>query len=325
MRMQWISMIVCGFVLDLLLGDPPSWPHPVKAIGHLIAWLTKWFNHPAYSAACRRVLGAVMWLITVGIAWGIVAGLMWLTSGIVWLNFVIGTYFCYTCLSIKGLAIASNGIIKSLRHQDLSEARKQVGMIVGRDTEQLSGESVCKATIETVAENTSDGVIAPLMYLMIGGPALGMAYKAVNTLDSMVGYKNEQYGDIGLVPAKLDDLFNYIPARLTWAFLMLATVLLGYDVRDAFEIGTRDRENHRSPNSGFSESVVAGALNLRLGGPHYYFGELVTKPFIGNQNANAATTVDIQKTIKMLYLTSVIGLIIFAACRGTIMIIGGFG
>lgn len=322
--MRVISMIAIGFVLDLILGDPPTWPHPVKLIGHAIAGLTKWWNKPAFAPITRRLLGGLMWLIIVGGTWVVTFELMRLTRLVPWFQFILGTYLCYTCLSIKGLSIESRKIMRSLKQGDLDKARYQVGMIVGRDTDQLSAEDVCKATIETDAENTSDGVIAPLIYLAIGGPALGLAYKAVNTLDSMVGYKNEQYGDIGFVSAKLDDLFNYIPARITWCLLMLATVLLRFDVHNALIVGRRDREHHRSPNSGFSESVVAGALNLRLGGPHYYFGEIVDKPFIGNEDAVAADFGAIRNTLKLVYLVAFIGLLLVCVCRFAFLIIGGF-
>lgn len=317
--MQLISMIVIGFVLDLLLGDPPSWPHPIKVIGHAIGGLTKLFNRPKYAATTRQWLGLLMWVIIVGGTWLIVAGLMWLVRNVLWLKLVLGSYLCYTCLSIKGLAVESRKIMASLKADDLEKARYQVGMIVGRDTAALSGEDVCKATIETVAENTSDGVIAPLLFLIIGGPALGLAYKAVNTLDSMVGYQNEKYRDIGRVPARLDDVFNYIPARLTWLFLVIASALLRYDVHKAVSVGLRDREHHKSPNSGFSESVVAGALNLRLGGPHYYFGELVPKPYIGNADAGPADAHAINQTLRLLYTASTLGLIVVIGVRWSIL------
>lgn len=317
--MQVISMMVIGFVLDLLLGDPPSWPHPVKLIGHAIARLTRLFNRPRYSATTKRWFGLLMWVLIVGGTWLIVTGLIWLVRDVFWLKLVLGSYLCYTCLSIKGLAVESRKIVASLKVDDLESARYQVGMIVGRDTATLSGEEVCKATIETVAENTSDGVIAPLLFLMIGGPALGLAYKAVNTLDSMVGYQNEKYRDIGRVPARLDDLFNYIPARLTWLLLVTATGLLRYNVSEAIAVGLRDREHHKSPNSGFSESVVAGALNLRLGGPHYYFGELVTKPYIGNVDAVTADTVAINRTLRLLYIASILGLVAMVSVRWIIL------
>ncbi|AYM02452.1 adenosylcobinamide-phosphate synthase CbiB [Levilactobacillus yiduensis] len=313
--MQIASMVTLGFILDLILGDPPTWPHPVKVIGHAIAHLTTWLNKQTYSALKRRWLGIVLWVIIVGGTGVITAVVMWASSLNHWLSFIIGTYICYACLSVRGLAIESHKIMRSLRANDLQQARHQVGMIVGRDTEQLGPEDVCKATIETVAENTSDGVVAPLIYLIIGGPVLGLMYKAVNTLDSMVGYRNEKYQDFGRFSAKADDVINYIPARITWLLLMASSMLLGYDYRTAFVVGKRDRKKHRSPNSGFSESVVAGALDLRLGGPHYYFGELVTKPFIGLATAKSATTTDIRLTLRLLYVASWMCLILCVGGR----------
>ncbi|QLE61627.1 adenosylcobinamide-phosphate synthase CbiB [Furfurilactobacillus rossiae] len=310
-----IEMILIAYVLDLLIGDPPTWPHPVKIMGHLIAFLESRFNRPKFDHLKRRWLGVLLWVIVVG-STALVSGLiMWATSFVPWLQFIIGTYLTYTCLSVKGLAHEGRKIAKSLRQQQLVKARGQVAMIVGRDTDQLDKAGVIKATVETIAENTSDGVVAPLLFLFIGGPVLGLTYKAVNTLDSMVGYKNEKYADIGWFSAKLDDIFNWAPARLTWLLLIIATGLLRFHLREAMGIGERDRENHLSPNSGFSEAVVAGALNIRLGGPHLYFGQVVQKPYIGSRNSRPVEVADINRTIYLLYLSSVLALGIMAGCR----------
>lgn len=303
--MQIASMVVLGFVLDLLLGDPPNWPHPVKLMGRAISRFTKRFNRETDSAQTRRFWGGVLWFLIVGGTGIIALSIMWGVAHLNrWLTLALGTYLSYTCLSIRGLVIESQKIIHSLRGHHLEKARRQVGMIVGRDTDQLSEEEVCQATIETVAENTSDGVIAPMVCLIIGGPVLGLMYKAVNTLDSMVGYQNEKFADFGRFSACADDVINYLPARLTWVLLMVGSMLLHYDFRTAFIVGRRDRKKHRSPNSGFSESVVAGALDLRLGGPHYYFGELVTKPYIGLASAKSARTADIKLTLRLLYVAA---------------------
>lgn len=310
-----IEMILIAYVLDLLIGDPPTWPHPVKIMGHLIAFLEGRLNRPKFGHLKRRWLGVLLWVIVVG-STALVSGLiMWATSFVPWLQFIIGTYLTYTCLSVKGLAHEGRKIAKSLRQQQLVKARGQVAMIVGRDTDQLDKAGVIKATVETIAENTSDGVVAPLLFLFIGGPVLGLTYKAVNTLDSMVGYKNEKYADIGWFSAKLDDIFNWAPARLTWLLLIIATGLLRFHLREAMGIGERDRENHLSPNSGFSEAVVAGALNIRLGGPHLYFGQVVQKPYIGSRNSRPVEVADINRTIYLLYLSSVLALGIMAGCR----------
>lgn len=313
--MKIVIMVALAFGLDLLLGDPHSWPHPIKAIGHLIAWLTKKFNQPAFSTSRRKQLGVLTWLITVGGAGLIIAGIMWLAAINDYLYMAVGTYLCYTCLSARQLAIEAEKIMKSLQNNDLQMARHQVGMIVGRDTDSLSAEEVTKAAIETVAENTSDGVIAPLFYLVIGGPVLGMMYKAINTLDSMIGYRNEKYRAFGEFSAKVDDIANYLPARITWLLLIISSWLLHDDTKEAIAVGERDCEKHLSPNSAFSEAVVAGALHLQLGGPHYYFGQLVRKPYIGNDHLVIAANWHLKRTITMLYMSSVIGLITFELIR----------
>lgn len=313
--MKIVIMVALAFGLDLLLGDPHSWPHPIKAIGHLIAWLTKKFNQPAFSTSRRKQLGVLTWLITVGGAGLIIAGIMWLAAINDYLYMAVGTYLCYTCLSARQLAIEAEKIMKSLQNNDLQMARHQVGMIVGRDTDSLSAEEVTKAAIETVAENTSDGVIAPLFYLVIGGPVLGMMYKAINTLDSMIGYRNEKYRVFGEFSAKVDDIANYLPARITWLLLIISSWLLHDDTKEAIAVGERDCEKHLSPNSAFSEAVVAGALHLQLGGPHYYFGQLVRKPYIGNDHLVIAANWHLRRTITMLYMSSVIGLITFELIR----------
>lgn len=313
--MKIVIMVALAFGLDLLLGDPHSWPHPIKAIGHLIAWLTKKFNQPAFSTSRRKQLGVLTWLITVGGAGLIIAGIMWLAAINDYLYMAVGTYLCYTCLSARQLAIETEKIMKSLQNNDLQMARHQVGMIVGRDTDSLSAEKVTKAAIETVAENTSDGVIAPLFYLVIGGPVLGMMYKAINTLDSMIGYRNEKYRAFGEFSAKVDDIANYLPARITWLLLIISSWLLHDDTKEAIAVGERDCEKHLSPNSAFSEAVVAGALHLQLGGPHYYFGQLVRKPYIGNDHLVIAANWHLRRTITMLYMSSVIGLITFELIR----------
>lgn len=313
--MKIVIMVALAFGLDLLLGDPHSWPHPIKAIGHLIAWLTKKFNQPAFSTSRRKQLGVLTWLITVGGAGLIIAGIMWLAAINDYLYMAVGTYLCYTCLSARQLAIEAEKIMKSLQNNDLQMARHQVGMIVGRDTDSLSAEEVTKTAIETVAENTSDGVIAPLFYLVIGGPVLGMMYKAINTLDSMIGYRNEKYRAFGEFSAKVDDIANYLPARITWLLLIISSWLLHDDTKEAIAVGERDCEKHLSPNSAFSEAVVAGALHLQLGGPHYYFGQLVRKPYIGNDHLVIAANWHLRRTITMLYMSSVIGLITFELIR----------
>lgn len=313
--MQILIMVVAGFWLDLLLGDPHSWPHPVKVMGRLIYYLTNKFNQPAYSSHQKRWLGLMTWIITVGLSGIIIYFILYLCRFNQLLYLLVGTYFSYTCISTQQLAIEARKIIKLLQKKDLALARQQLAMIVGRDTKNLNREEILKATIETVAENTSDGVIAPLCYLMLGGPTLGIIYKSINTLDSMIGYNNEKYRDFGRFAAKCDDLVNYLPARITWLLLIISGWILQGDVHEAWLVGKRDCKKHLSPNSAFPESVVAGMLHLQLGGPHYYFGKLVNKPYIGDDFQVMVNVNHLKKTITMLYVTAIIALIILAGLR----------
>lgn len=313
--MQILIMVVAGFWLDLLLGDPHSWPHPVKVMGRLIYYLTNKFNQPAYSSHQKRWLGIMTWIITVGLSGIIIYFILYLCRFNQLLYLLVGTYFSYTCISTQQLAIEARKIIKLLQKKDLALARQQLAMIVGRDTKNLNREEILKATIETVAENTSDGVIAPLCYLMLGGPTLGIIYKSINTLDSMIGYNNEKYRDFGRFAAKCDDLVNYVPARITWLLLIISGWILQGDVHEAWLVGKRDCKKHLSPNSAFPEAVVAGMLHLQLGGPHYYFGKLVNKPYIGDDFQVMVNVNHLKKTITMLYVTAIIALIILAGLR----------
>lgn len=313
--MQILIMVVAGFWVDLLLGDPHSWPHPVKVMGRLIYYLTNKFNQPAYSSHQKRWLGIMTWIITVGLSGIIIYFILYLCRFNQLLYLLVGTYFSYTCISTQQLAIEARKIIKLLQKKDLALARQQLAMIVGRDTKNLNREEILKATIETVAENTSDGVIAPLCYLMLGGPTLGIIYKSINTLDSMIGYNNEKYRDFGRFAAKCDDLVNYLPARITWLLLIISGWILQGDVHEAWLVGKRDCKKHLSPNSAFPEAVVAGMLHLQLGGPHYYFGKLVNKPYIGDDFQVMVNVNHLKKTITMLYVTAIIALIILAGLR----------
>lgn len=313
--MQILIMVVAGFWVDLLLGDPHSWPHPVKVMGRLIYYLTNKFNQPAYSSHQKRWLGIMTWIITVGLSGIIIYFILYLCRFNQLLYLLVGTYFSYTCISTQQLAIEARKVIKLLQKNDLALARQQLAMIVGRDTKNLNREEILKATIETVAENTSDGVIAPLCYLMLGGPTLGIIYKSINTLDSMIGYNNEKYRDFGRFAAKCDDLVNYLPARITWLLLIISGWILQGDVHEAWLVGKRDCKKHLSPNSAFPEAVVAGMLHLQLGGPHYYFGKLVNKPYIGDDFQVMVNVNHLKKTITMLYVTAIIALIILAGLR----------
>ncbi|WP_270997750.1 adenosylcobinamide-phosphate synthase CbiB [Listeria seeligeri] len=301
-----------SFILDCLLGDPYSWPHPIKAIGNFIRLLVTFLRKISKSEKWLYVAGGILFVLTVGLTGALSAFLLFISAKVAyWLYVIVFIYLGYTTLAMTCLAKEARKIQRTLGAGDLAAARIQVGMIVGRDTENLSAEQISKATIETVAENTADGVIAPLFYLFIGGPVLALMYKAVNTLDSMVGYKTEKYRAIGFVSAKMDDIANFIPARLTWLFLVIASFILNYDGRAAWEIGLRDRKKHTSPNCAYPEGAVAGALDITLGGTHEYFGETVVKPTIGD-GTSPVTQKQISQTIKLLYTASSCASILFA-------------
>ncbi|MBC2253960.1 cobalamin biosynthesis protein [Listeria ivanovii] len=301
-----------SFILDCLLGDPYSWPHPIKAIGNFIQLLVTFLRKISESEKWLYVAGGILFVLTVGLTGALSAFLLFISAKVAyWLYVIVFIYLSYTTLAVTCLAKEARKIQRTLTTGDLAAARIQVGMIVGRDTENLSREQISKATIETVAENTADGVIAPLFYLFIGGPVLALMYKAVNTLDSMVGYKTEKYRAIGFVSAKMDDIANFIPARLTWLFLVIASFLLKYNSRAAWKIGLRDRKKHTSPNCAYPEGAVAGALDITLGGTHEYFGETVVKPTIG-AGASPVTQQQISQTIKLLYTASSCAFILFA-------------
>ena len=274
-----IAALLIGLILDLCIGDPEGWPHPV-------IWIGKYISRT--EARLRRRGGnlrrSALWLTasTVGLSMLITALILWLLSLLGDVASFIGmVVFAWTALSAKCLAKEGRGVRDALA-VSLERGRRQVGRIVGRDTRALSRAEILRATVETIAENTTDGVIAPMLYLALGGPVLAMGFKAASTLDSMVGYLDEKYRDIGWSSAKLDDLLNFIPARICGALMCASAALCGLDARGALRILRRDHAKHLSPNCAWSESAVAGALNIQLGGAHSYFGKMVEKPTIGD-------------------------------------------
>ncbi len=298
-----VIAIFIALLLDWVIGDPYSWPHPVKLIGNFIYACLKLDNLKTKSPF---LFGILLWLSTVSLTVSITYGMLWVASQLhPILYWVVWIYLAYTCLATRSLAFEALKVYKAVRSGSIEKARYQVGMIVGRETDHLSIPEICNATIETVAENASDGVIGPLLCLFLGGPVLAMGYKAINTLDSMVGYKTAKYRKIGFVSAKMDDLVNLIPARFTWFFMLVSARILQLDFRNAIKIGWRDRYQHASPNSAFPESVVAGALGIQLGGAHVYHGELISKPTIGDPIRNVEAD-DILTSISMLYMTTTV-------------------
>lgn len=298
-----ITAMAAGFLLDFLLGDPYWLPHPIRAIGSLIGWLEHKWNHPEEKNSRK---GTVMVLLVLAVT-GSVTFLLWAGAYRVHplLGVVVESIMTYQILATKCLKTESMKVYDALQKQDLEAARKAVSMIVGRDTQSLDETGIAKAAIETVAENTSDGVIAPMLYTAIGGPVLGFLYKAVNTMDSMVGYKSERYLYFGRTAARLDDAVNYMPARISAVLMVAACLLSGsdYNAKKAWRIYRRDRYQHASPNSAQTEAVCAGALGIRLAGSASYFGKLVEKPYIGDAE-RAVETEDIKRANHLLYLTA---------------------
>ncbi|MEC5317830.1 adenosylcobinamide-phosphate synthase CbiB [Brenneria populi subsp. brevivirga] len=302
-----------AFLLDCWLGDPPRWPHPVRWIGALIAWLQRGVRARCRSERALKAGGAVLWLAVVGAAWAVSWGVLTLLTSLhPWLGWLAEVWMIYTCLAGRCLSDAALAVHQALRQGTLEESRRRLSWIVGRDTSRLERPQITRAVVETVAENSIDGVIAPLFFLLLGGAPLAMAYKAVNTLDSMVGYKNPKYRAIGYVSARMDDLANYLPARLGWLLLGAAAWLLKEDYRQAWRIGWRDRYRHASPNCAWSEATVAGALGVRLGGPNTYFGERVEKPWIGDARREIALS-DIPRSVNLMRVASLLALLLFSA------------
>ncbi|WP_394867435.1 adenosylcobinamide-phosphate synthase CbiB [Paraclostridium bifermentans] len=306
-----ILVMVIAYLLDLVIGDPYSFPHPVRFIGNLIRFTEGKIRIIFKSKKQLKIGGVLLWTITVGFT-ALVTNLI---LNLLCINnifyVIIASIILYTTLSTKCLADEAKKIYEVLKTGDIEKSRKQLSYIVGRDTTSLNENEIIRATVETVAENTVDGIISPMMYGFIGGPVLAMAYKAINTLDSMVGYKNEKYGDIGFASAKIDDIANFIPARITPFFMMIASFILGFNSKKSIKIAMRDRKNHKSPNCAYAEGAVAGALEVQLGGTNMYFGEKVYKPTIGDKDRELEAE-DILRTNKIMYLTSFIALVIFS-------------
>lgn len=318
--MKICAAIVMGFLLDLWLADPAWMPHPVVIMGKCITGLEKFLRArfpatPEGERAAGRVLAVVLpvgtLLLTAAVC--LVANRLHPLLGL-----AVQTIWCWQALAVKGLAVESRRVYGCLAAEDLPGARKAVARIVGRDTQNLTEEGVTKAAIETVAENFSDGVIAPLVYMLIGGAPLALCYKAINTMDSMVGYKNQRYLHFGRAAARLDDAANFLPSRLAALFWILAAALTGQDGKNAWRIWRRDRRNHASPNSAQTESACAGALGVQLAGPAYYFGEYYDKPTIGDAR-RAVEPQDILRANRMLFAGAFAALLVGLLLRGSIL------
>lgn len=309
-----------GFLLDLWLADPGWMPHPVVLMGKCITRLEEVLRRrfPATPKGERAAGCVLAVLLPVGTL--VLTGAICLLAGRIHplLGMAVQTFWCWQALAVKGLAEESKNVYRQLAAEDLPGARRAVARIVGRDTQALTEEGVTKAAVETVAENFSDGVVAPLFYMMIGGAPLALCYKAVNTMDSMIGYKNQRYLQFGRAAAKLDDAANYLPSRLAAVFWILAAGLTGQDAPNAWRIWRRDRRNHASPNSAQTESACAGALGVQLAGPAYYFGEYYNKPTIGDAKRPIEPR-DILRANRMLFAGAGLALVLGLGLRAEIL------
>ena len=315
-----ILAVGLGFLLDLLLGDPHWLYHPIRLVGHLITGLETVLRRifPGTESG-ELAAGGCLLVLTAGITSASAWGLLFL-AGLVhpYVRFALETVMCYQLLATKSLRDETMKVYTALRAGDVEGARRAVSMVVGRDTAVLDDIGITKAAVETVAENTSDGIIAPLLFMVIGGAPLGYFYKAVNTMDSIVGYKNERYLYFGRTAAKFDDVVNWFPARLSAVLMVCAGGLLGMDAGNAWRIYVRDRYNHSSPNSAHTEAVTAGALHIQLAGNAYYFGKLYEKPTLGDADRPVEYE-HIRRAGRLLYGTAVLALLVFLAVKGVVL------
>ncbi len=298
--------ITFAYILDLILGDPRWLPHPVKGIG----WMIKKLEQPLRRAIRNeRVAGIVLAASVIGISWYLSFLIISLAASInKYLGYTLAIIFIYSSIAVKDLGVESMEVYRPLEKKDIALARKKLSLIVGRDTHSLECRDVVRATVETISENIVDGIISPLFYAFIGGAPLAIAYKAVNTLDSMVGYKNQRYKYFGWASARIDDWANFIPARLSLIFLPLAGLLAGKDALNSWRIARRDGRKNPSPNSGIPEAAIAGALGVRLGGMNFYNSIPILKPLIGDE-INGLEPEHIKETIKISYICSALFLV----------------
>ena len=315
--MSWsLAALFAGFCIDCALGDPHGLPHPVVGMGRLISSLERRLRLTCPKTARGEICaGALLWLIVVLAATAIPAALLWACQQVSpWLRFAAESLMCWQILAVKSLRVEAMLVYRALQTGSLEQAQYAVSRIVGRDTARLDRAGVIKAAVETVAENTSDGVIAPMLFLAVGGAPLGFFYKAVNTMDSMLGYVDPPYQNIGLVPAKMDDIMNYVPARLSALLLLAAGVLLGMDGKAGWRMFRRDRYRHASPNSGQTEAACAGLMHIQLGGDAWYHGVLHQKPSIGDP-IRAVEAEDIPRVCRLMTAASLLSLLLLGAVK----------
>lgn len=318
--MYHLTALLLGFFIDLLLGDPHGIPHPVVWIGKLISAVEKLVRR-IFPKTVRgeNLAGGVLWVVVAGISTAVPALLLYAAYRLhPAAGLVLESIMCWQILATKALRDESMKVYAALKEGVPEDYRRAVSMIVGRDTAELDDKAVARAAVETVAENASDGVIAPMLFLALGGAPLGFFYKAANTMDSMLGYMEMPYKNIGLVPAKMDDVLNYFPARLSALLMLAAGALLGMDAKNGWRIWRRDRRNHASPNSAQTESVCAGLLGVRLAGDAYYHGVLHKKPYIGDARREIEYE-DIPRAGRLLYAAAGLSLLLFGGIKFLLM------
>ena len=307
--------ILIASILDFIIGDPYNFPHPVKLMGRVISFEDRIARKITNNSIVLKLMGLLIVVINITLGFFIPYHLLRLLEPYKWIYTIVNIYLIYTCVASRCLHYEAFKVVDALK-ESLEQGRKRLSYIVGRDTTKLSEEEIIKATIETVAENTSDGVIAPLLYIMILGAPGGLMYKFVNTMDSMLGYMNEKYIDLGYFPAKVDDVFNYIPARIT-GLLMNISSLFRFNVKNGFKIMIRDRKNHKSPNAIYPEAAVAGLLQIQLGGSSMYHGKLVEKPPIGDK-VFYITQRYVKSTVEIMYRSEILLIVIYLLIIGLI-------
>ena len=308
--MSMSIIILSAFLLDIILGDPVRPTHPIVLIGKLIVVIEKSLREIFKTSKGLKIAGVILWFVTVFLAY--------ITTYCIikaaykfspWFGHGMSLWLTYTVLAVRNLADEALGIYREIKRSDINEARKRLSYIVGRDTQEMPVDEICRATVETAAENTIDGIISPLIYAFIGGAPLAMAYKAINTLDSMVGYKNEKYESFGWFSAKMDDLANYIPARIGGIFILMAAALMKLDIGPGIKTVLSDAKKHKSPNSGIPEAITAGVLGIRLGGWNSYGGVASFREYMG-EKLRETEPEDIKTAVKLSFITAIVALIV---------------
>lgn len=311
-KLTLVIKIWIAYVLDLIFGDPQNIIHPVQIIGKMINIGEKSLLEKKYKSdrKYKFFAGMILNITVISLTYGITYLIRRTSENSIILT-VAEIYLMYTVFSINSLAREGNRVYNILKEGNIERARKDLSYLVSRDTGTMDEKMIIRSTMETISENTVDGIVAPMLYMFLGGLPLSMTYKAINTFDSMVGYKNEKYMDFGKFSAKLDDVANFIPARITGILIVIASMILGYDYKNSLKIFIRDRKNHSSPNSGHAEAGVAGALGVQFGGRVSYFGKEVDKPVIGDKIKDFELE-DIKKNIKIMYVVSFLSLVVFS-------------